>query len=98
MRIFQAASLGVSILIVGCSQDGSQVKKGTALRGKASLHKLVEVKTTAYCHSERAHRRYGRRNAVDGRLPAPELNSAAANRPSTAFLLPYRLWAHSECQ
>src|SRR5260221_13257054 len=78
MRIFHAASLGVSILIVGCSQDGSQVKKGTALRGKASLHKLVEVKTTAYCHTERAHRRYGKRNA-DGRLAASEFNSAAAD-------------------
>jgi len=79
MRIFHAASLGVSILIVGCSQDGSQVKNGTALRGKASLHKLVEVKTTAYCHTERAHRRYGKRNAVDGRLAAAEFNSAAAD-------------------
>ena len=79
MRIFQAASLGVSILIVGCSQDGSQVKNGTTLRGKASLHKLVEVKTTAYCHTERAHRRYGKRTAVDGRLAAAEFYSAAAD-------------------
>jgi 3D (Asp-Asp-Asp) domain-containing protein len=79
MRIFHAASLGVSILIVGCSQDGSQLKNGTALRGKASLHKLVEVKTTAYCHTERAHRPYGKRNAVDGRLAAAEFSSAAAD-------------------
>jgi 3D (Asp-Asp-Asp) domain-containing protein len=79
MRIFRAASLGVSILVVGCSQDGSQIKNGTALRGKASLHKLVDVKTTAYCHSERAHRRYGKSNAVDGRLAAAEFNSAAAD-------------------
>jgi 3D (Asp-Asp-Asp) domain-containing protein len=79
MRIFHAASLGVSILIVGCSQDGSQVKNGTALRSKASLPKLVEVKTTAYCHTERAHRRYGKRNAVDGRLAAAEFSSAAAD-------------------
>jgi 3D (Asp-Asp-Asp) domain-containing protein len=79
MRIFQAASLGVSILVVGCSQDGSQIKNGTALRGKASLPKLVEVKTTAYCHMERAHRRYGKSNAVDGRLAAAELSSAAAD-------------------
>lgn len=79
MRIFQAASLGVSILVVGCSQDGSQIKNGTAPRGKASPHKLVEVKTTAYCHTERAHRRYGKSNAVDGRLAAAELNSAAAD-------------------
>lgn len=79
MRIFHVASLGVSILVVGCSQDGSQIKNGTALRGKASLHKLVDVKTTAYCHTERAHRRYGKSNAVDGRLAAAELNSAAAD-------------------
>lgn len=79
MRIFQAASLGVSILVVGCSQDVSQLKNGTALRGKASLHKRVEVKTTAYCHTERAHRRYGKSNAVDGRLAAAEWNSAAAD-------------------
>jgi 3D (Asp-Asp-Asp) domain-containing protein len=79
MRIFHAASLGVSILVVGCSQDGSQIKNGTALRGKASLHKLVDVKTTAYCHTERAHRRYGKSNAVDGRLAAADLNSAAAD-------------------
>jgi 3D (Asp-Asp-Asp) domain-containing protein len=79
MRIFHAASLGVSILVVGCSQDGSQIKSGNALRGKASLHKLVEVKTTAYCHTERAHRRYGKSNAVDGRLAAAEFNSAAAD-------------------
>ena len=79
MRIFQAASLGVSILVVGCSQDGSQIKNGTALRGKASLHKLVEVKTTAYCHTERAHRRYGKKNAIDGRLAAAEFHSAAAD-------------------
>ena len=79
MRIFHAASLGMSILVVGCSQDGGQIKNGTALRGKASLHKLVDVKTTAYCHTERAHRRYGKSNAVDGRLAAAELNSAAAD-------------------
>jgi 3D (Asp-Asp-Asp) domain-containing protein len=79
MRIFHAASLGVSILVVGCSQDGGQIKNGTGLRGKASLHKLVDVKTTAYCHTERAHRRYGKSNAVDGRLASAELNSAAAD-------------------
>ena len=76
MRIFHAASLGMSILVVGCSQDGNQIKDGTALRGKAFLHKLVEVKTTAYCHTERAHRKS---NAVDGRLAAAEFNSAAAD-------------------
>ena len=79
MRIFHAVSLGVSILVVGCSQDGRQFKNSTAVRGKASLHKLVQVKTTAYCHSERAHRRYGKSNAVDGRLAAAECNSAAAD-------------------
>jgi 3D (Asp-Asp-Asp) domain-containing protein len=79
MRIFHAASLGVSILVVGCSQDGSQTKNGTAPRGKAFLHKLVEVKTTAYCRTERTHRRYGKSNAVDGRLAAAEFNSAAAD-------------------
>jgi 3D (Asp-Asp-Asp) domain-containing protein len=78
MRNFHAVSLGVSILLVGCSQDGSQP---TALRGKTSLHnhKVVQVKTTAYCHTERAHRRYGKSNAVDGRLAATEINSAAAD-------------------
>jgi 3D (Asp-Asp-Asp) domain-containing protein len=78
MRTFHAVSLGVSILLVGCSQDGSQL---TALREKASLHnhKVVQVKTTAYCHTERAHRRYGKSNAVDGRLVATEVNSAAAD-------------------
>jgi len=65
--------------VVGCSQDVSQLKNGTALQGKASLHKLVQVKTTAYCHTERAHRRYGKSNAVDGRLASAELNSAAAD-------------------
>lgn len=79
MRTFHAVSLGVSIFVVGCSQDVSQLKNSTALRGKASLHKLVQVKTTAYCHTERAHRRYGKSNAVDGRLAAVELNSAAAD-------------------
>jgi 3D (Asp-Asp-Asp) domain-containing protein len=79
MRTFHAVSLGVSIFVVGCSQDGSQLKNGTALQGEASLHKLVQVKTTAYCHTERAHRRYGKSNAVDGRLAAAELNSAAAD-------------------
>ena len=77
MRTLQAVSLGVSIFVVGCSQDGSQLKNGTALRGKA--HKLVQVKTTAYCHTERAHRGYGKSNAVDGRLAAAESNSAAAD-------------------
>src|ERR1700742_5192954 len=80
MRTFHAVSLGVSIFVVGCSQDGSQFKNSTALRGKASLHKIVQVKTTAYCHTERAHRRYGRSNAVDGRLAAAEFNDAAADR------------------
>ena len=79
MRTFHAVSLGVSIFVVGCSQDGSPLKNSTELRGKASLHKIVQVKTTAYCHSERAHRRYGKSNAVDGRLAAAELNSAAAD-------------------
>src|ERR1700739_2078410 len=79
MRTFHAVSLGVSIFVVGCSQDGSQLKNGTALRGKASLHKIVQVKTTAYCHTERAHRRYGKSNAGDCRLLAAEFNSAAAD-------------------
>jgi 3D (Asp-Asp-Asp) domain-containing protein len=79
MRTFHAVSLGVSIFVVGCSQDGSELKNSTALRGKASLHKIVQVKTTAYCHTERAHRRYGKSNAVDGRLAAAEFNSAAAD-------------------
>src|SRR5580700_7210376 len=79
MRTFHAVSLGVSIFVVGCSQDGSQLGNGTALRGKASLHKLVEVKTTAYCHTERAHRRYGKSNAVDGQLATAEFYSAAAD-------------------
>jgi 3D (Asp-Asp-Asp) domain-containing protein len=79
MRTFHAVSLGVSIFVVGCSQDGSQLKNGAALRGKASLHKIVQVKTTAYCHTERAHRRYGKSNAVDGHLAAADFNSAAAD-------------------
>src|ERR1700751_4569644 len=79
MKTFHAVSLGVSIFVVGCSQDGSQRKNGTALRGKASLHTIVQVKTTAYCHTERAHRRYGKSNAVDGRLAAAECNSTAAD-------------------
>src|ERR1700733_15009000 len=79
MKTFHAVSLGVSILVVGCSQDGSQLGNGSSLRGKASLQKLVQVKTTAYCHTERAHRRYRKSNAVDGRLAAAELNSAAAD-------------------
>jgi len=79
MRTFHAVSLGVSIFVVGCSQGGNQLKNGTALRGKASLHKIVRVKATAYCHTERAHRRYGKSNAVDGRLAAAQFNSAAAD-------------------
>ena len=79
MRTFHAVSLGVSIFVVGCSQNGSQLKNGTALRGKASLHKIVQVKATAYCHTEMAHRRYGRSNAVDGRLAAAKFSSAAAD-------------------
>ena len=79
MRTFHAVSLGVSIFVVGCSQGGNQLKNGTALRGKASLHKIVQVKATAYCHTERAHWRYGKSNAVDGRLAAAQFNSAAAD-------------------
>jgi 3D (Asp-Asp-Asp) domain-containing protein len=79
MRTFHVVSLGVSIFVVGCSQELSQNKNSAALSGKISTHKLLQVKTTAYSHAERSHRCYGRSNAVDGRLAAAEVNSAAAD-------------------
>ena len=78
MRTLHAVSLGVSIFIVGCSQDANQVKNKAAFSTKGSS-KLLQVRTTAYSDSERSHRRYGCKNAVDGHLAATNLNSAAAD-------------------
>ena len=79
MRTLHVVTLGVSIFVVGCSQEASHTRNSAALSGKISTHKLLQVKTTAYSHAERSHRRFGRSNAVDGRLAAAEFNSAAAD-------------------
>src|SRR5215469_2195507 len=79
MRTLHVVSLGVSILVVGCSEYVSQTKNNKALLSKASAHKLLQVKTTAYSHAEHGHRRYRRSNAVDGQLAAANFNSAAAD-------------------
>jgi 3D (Asp-Asp-Asp) domain-containing protein len=77
MRAFHVVSLGVSILVVGCSQDASQVKTKTAL--SRTNPKFLQIKTTAYSDAERSHRCFGRRNAVDSRLAATNYNSASAD-------------------
>jgi len=40
MRTLHVVSLGVSILVVGCSQYGSQTKNNKALLSKASAHNM----------------------------------------------------------
>lgn len=77
MRVFHAVSLGVSILVVGCSQDASQVRNKTALSRPNS--KLLQIKATAYSHAERSHRCFGRHNGVDGQLTSITCNSASAD-------------------
>jgi len=43
------------------------------------LGEVVEVRTTAYTHSEASHLKYGVRNAVGGRLRYGQVRSAAAD-------------------
>jgi 3D (Asp-Asp-Asp) domain-containing protein len=50
-----------------------------ACEAGAPLGEVLEVRTTAYTHSEASHLKYGARNAVGGRLRYGKLRSAAAD-------------------
>ena len=51
----------------------------SACEAGVPLGEVVEVRTTAYTHTEADHRKYGVRNAVGGRLRYGQVRSAAAD-------------------
>ncbi|MGA8479930.1 MAG: 3D domain-containing protein [Chthoniobacterales bacterium] len=76
MKLFHPLSVGLSFLVASCAFDDFHNKSATSVKGS---HKAVQVRTTAYTHSESGHRRYGRNNAVGTQLAAGGCNSAAAD-------------------
>src|SRR5260370_14239908 len=76
MKLFHPLSVGLSFLVASCAFDDFHNKSGASIQGP---HKTVQVKTTAYTHSESGHRRYGRNNAVGTELAVGGCNSAAAD-------------------
>jgi 3D (Asp-Asp-Asp) domain-containing protein len=76
MKSFHLFPVGLSFLVASCALDDAHNKSAAA---STRSTKTVQVKTTAYTHSESAHRRYGRSNAVGTTLTASRLNSAAAD-------------------
>jgi 3D (Asp-Asp-Asp) domain-containing protein len=75
MKSFPLVSVGLSFFVVSCTLDDSHNKSGAA----STKGKTVQVKTTAYTHSEAGHRRYGRSNAIGTQLAVGGVNSAAAD-------------------
>jgi 3D (Asp-Asp-Asp) domain-containing protein len=77
MKLFHLLSVGLSFSVVSCALDDSHNKSAAAsTQGSA---KTVQVRTTAYTHSESSHRLYGGSNAVGTHLAVGGINSAAAD-------------------
>lgn len=76
MKCFHLLSVGLSFLVASCALDDAHNKSAASTKGSP---KTVQVRTTAYTHSESGHRRYGKSNAVGTRLAASGINSAAAD-------------------
>jgi 3D (Asp-Asp-Asp) domain-containing protein len=76
MKLFPLLPIGLSFLVGSCALDDFHNKSAASAKGSS---KTVQVRTTAYTHSESGHRRYGRSNAVGTRLAVGGCNSAAAD-------------------
>jgi 3D (Asp-Asp-Asp) domain-containing protein len=76
MKCFHLLSVGLPFLVASCALDDAHNKSAASTRGPV---KSVQVKTTAYTHSESGHRRYGRSNAIGTKLATTGFNSAAAD-------------------
>jgi 3D (Asp-Asp-Asp) domain-containing protein len=76
MKLIHLSLVGLSFLVTSCALD--DFHNQNAASTKRSL-KTVQVRTTAYTHSESGHRRYGRSNAVGTQLAVGGCNSAAAD-------------------
>src|SRR5260221_14450029 len=61
MKLFHLLPVGLSYLVASCAFDDFHNKSAASIKGP---HKTIQVKTTAYTHSESSHRCYGRNNAV----------------------------------
>jgi 3D (Asp-Asp-Asp) domain-containing protein len=76
MKLFHLLLVGLSCLVASCALDDFHNKSAASTKGSS---KTVQVRTTAYTHSESGHRRYGRSNAVGSQLAVGGFNSAAAD-------------------
>src|SRR5260370_6229082 len=74
MKLFHPLSVGLSFLVASCAFDDFHNKSATSIKGS---HKAVQVRTTAYTHSESGHGRYGRNNAEGTQLAAGGCTRAA---------------------
>jgi 3D (Asp-Asp-Asp) domain-containing protein len=76
MKLFHLLPVGLSCLVASCAFDDVHNNSAASTKGSA---KTVQVRTTAYTHSESGHRRYGESNAVGSQLAFGGFNSAAAD-------------------
>jgi 3D (Asp-Asp-Asp) domain-containing protein len=76
MKLFHLVPVGLLCLVASCALDDFHNNSAASTKGSS---KTVQVKTTAYTHSESGHRRYGRSNAVGTQLAIGGVNSAAAD-------------------
>jgi 3D (Asp-Asp-Asp) domain-containing protein len=67
------------VLALTCLGGLSGASTAAACEAGVPLGEVVEVRTTAYTHTEADHLRYGVRNAVGGRLQYGQVRSAAAD-------------------
>ena len=77
-KVLRPLTIGLTILAVGCAENGEKGKLSGG-HGKVPVGERKVVKTTAYTDSESGHRRYGVKNAIGSHLQSGIINSAAAD-------------------
>jgi 3D (Asp-Asp-Asp) domain-containing protein len=77
MRSLHLPTLGLLLFVVGCAQNGNRTS-GLS-KDAPSIGQRKTVRTTAYTHTERSHRRHAARSAAGLRLQSGAINSAAAD-------------------
>lgn len=86
MRGHQYLTLAVSLFVVGCAQNASQLNPAGGLSKEGLTRKVRKVRTTAFTGSEGSHY-----NAIGSRLQAAKLSSAAADWSRFPFGTKFRL-------
>jgi 3D (Asp-Asp-Asp) domain-containing protein len=74
--IARVSLLAVSLVLVGCASSTRSLPKYETPLARAAV---MNVRTTAYTHTEADHVQYSNRNALGGRLQCGPIHSAAAD-------------------